>query len=476
MLKEYVIALSLSNLCFYKIISTFFYKNKFYLKHIPGINQLLALILGELLIATLFWLAWRLVKKLNKKYLIIIAKFFVCLLVLIFIYSLAQDFENYINNKLFRICLLIILITLIIRKKTTKVATSFLLIMAPFIGIVFFQSIQGIITDLTKDNPPEIKQSIFYGQTNKPRVLWLIFDRFDYRIAFVDRPVKMPAFDRLIQQSLSAENAYPPGMETITSLPALIDGKIVSEVSIDGPDKLKLIYQGSNEIVYWGSQPNLFTKARALEMNTAFVGDYLPYSRIIGKDLTFCDWTQFYNQYTSSGSVFANMYQQLRMLCLGPARHHVQMKESYYHIQNLTKELVSKPEFNLIMIHNPIPHPPYFYKEHFWGKGGLTGYAHALELVDYSIAEIRQLMEEQGTWDNTTVIISADHGMLGVNRVPFIVKLANQKQQVIYKPAFNTVITQEIILAVLRKDITTHEQLVTFLRENGRMIEPVSPK
>ncbi|NLY75099.1 MAG: sulfatase-like hydrolase/transferase [Firmicutes bacterium] len=416
------------------------------------------------------------VKKLNKKYLIGIAKFFVCLLVLIFIYSLAQDFETYINKKLFRSCLLIILITLIIRKKTTKVATSFLLIMAPFVGMVFFQSVQGIVTDLITEPPPEIKQPIFEARPDKPRVLWLLFDRFDYQIAFVDRPdhLKMPAFDRLLQQSLSAENAYPPGMETITSLPALIDGKIVSEVCIDGPDKLKIIYQGSEETVYWGSQPNLFTKARALEMNTALVGEYLPYSRIIGKDLTFCDWTQYYNQYTSSGSVFANVYQQLRMLCIGPARHHVQMKESYYHIQNLTKELVSKPEYNLIMIHNPIPHPPYFYKEHFWGKGGLTAYIHALELVDYTVAEIRQLMEEQGTWDNTTVIISADHGI--ESKVPFIIKLANQTQPVIYEPAFNTVITQEIILAILRKDITTPEQLVTFLRENGRMIEPVRPK
>lgn len=480
-MKEFLIALSLSNLCFYNVILAFFYKNKFYLKVIPGTNQLLALILSELLIATIFWLAWRLVKKINNRYLILFAKFVVCFLVLIFIYDLARDFKTYFNIKLFRISLLIMLIVLLVLKKTAKVAKSFLLLVVPFIGIVFIQAFQGIAIDLTKNTPSSvIKPSIIMEENSLPKILWLIFDGMDYRIAFLDKPynLEMPEFDRLQRQSFTALNAYPPAKETISSMPALIDGRMISYSGIGGFDKLRIRYTDSNEIIDWGSQPNVFSRAKELKATTAFVGEYLPYSRIIGKDISFCDWFQFYPQYTSSGSVFANMYQQLRMLLIGPARHYIQRKEAYLGVQNYTKRLVSSFNYNLIMIHNPIPHYPYFYQQPWWDDRSPQGYTNALKLVDLSLGEIRRIMEEQGTWDQTNIIISADHGQhirydgREELRVPFIVKLANQKDPIAYESAFNTVITQELVLAILRREISTPNDLVRFLSQNGRMIEP----
>lgn len=482
MLKEYIIALSLTNLCFYNIILTFFYKNKFYLKDFPGTNQLIALILSELLIATVFWLAWRLIKKINNRYLTNAAKAFICLLVLIFIYDLARDFKSIINLKFFRICLLLLLITLSIRKKMAKTAVSFLLILAPFIGIVFFQSIQGIATDLTKKSLPEIKQPIFSRKNNLPRVLWLLFDGFDYRIAFIDKPynLELPAFDRLRHQALFAHNAYPPGNKTRSSIAALIDGKIISEAHIGGYDQLSIVYQDDNQSINWGSKPNVFSRAKELEINTALVGEYMPYSRLIGKDLTYCEWYQYYPQFTSSGSIIDNMWQQIRMLLIGPARHYTQRKEAYIDVHNQTKKLISNLDYNLIMIHNPIPHAPYFYQQGWWTKSSPEGYAKALKLADLTLDEIHRIMEEQGVWDKTNIIISSDHGLTlqydgkTEKRVPFIVKLAGQNQPVIYEPAFNTVVTQELVMAILRGAVTCPDQLVEFLQKNGRMIEPTT--
>lgn len=482
MLREYLIALSLTNLCFYNIVLAFFYKNKFYLKDLPGTNQLLALILSELLIATLFWMAWRLVKKINNRYLINAVKTVVCILVLIFIYDLARDFKEFLNIKLFRISLLALLIFLLIRKKTAKVATSFLLIMAPFIGIVFFQSIQGIITDLTNKDTPVKSRPVFLRQEISPRVLWLIFDGFDYRIAFIDKPynLEMPAFDKLQQQALVAHNAYPPSNKTRSSIPALIDGRMISEAEIGGYDKLNIVYQGSNQATNWGSQPNVFSRAKELKINTALVGEYLPYSRFIGKDLTFCEWYQYYPQFTSSGSILANVYQQIKMLIIGPARHYIQRKEAYTGVHNHTKKLISNPDFNLVMIHNPIPHYPYFYKQPWWDDRSPEGYVNALQLVNQTLMEIRQLMEEQGTWEQTNVVISSDHGVniqyngAGEKRVPFIVKLAGQNKPVTYEPAFNTIITQELVLGILRGEVSSPDELIRFLQQNGKMIEPTT--
>jgi hypothetical protein len=309
----------------------------------------------------------------------------------------------------------------------------------------------------------------------------LIFDGFDYRIAFVDKPqgLEMPAFDRLQQQAIIAHNAYPPGNSTRNSIPALIDGRLVTKADIGDYDKLSIMYQDSNESINWGNQPNVFSKARELMINTALVGEYLPYPRFIGKHLNFCEWYQFYPQYTSSGSITANMRRQIKMLLIGPARHYVQRKEAYFDVQNQTKRLVSNPDYNLIMIHNPVPHAPYFYLQNWWDDKSQEGYINALKLVDRSLAEIRQIMEEQETWDTTNIIISADHGNPFYDgkvdkRVPFIVKLAHQKEPLTYEPAFNTVITQELILEILRGNISSPDELVGFLRQNGKMIEPIN--
>lgn len=484
MWKKFIIALSLANICFYNIALRFFYKNKFYIKDLPGAKEYLAFILGELLIAGLFWLAWRLIKKINNRYLINFAKFIVCLLVVIFIYDVARDITSFINLnlKVFRLIFLITIIFLIIRKKMPKAVVFFLLLMAPFALIMLFQSVQNIVIDLNKKSAPISEQPVFANTANSPKVLWLIYDELDYRVPFLERPenLKMPAFDALLQNALSASNAYSPSRSTVSSLPSLIDGKIVSEVNIASTDILEIKYKDSEAFVNWGSQPNVFSKARQLKINTAFVGEYLPYTRLIGKDITFCDWFQYYPRYNTPGSIGSNIWRQILMLLRGPARHYMQRKETYYDVQNSTIKLVSDPEFGLIMIHNPIPHHPYFYELSWWDERSHRspeGYIKALKLVDLSLQEIRQVMEEQGTWDKTTVIVSADHGLRrrfdGKKdyRVPFILKLAGQKNPITYEPAFNTVITQELVLTILGKEITSPEDVVKFLRQNGKMIE-----
>jgi len=83
-------------------------------------------------------------------------------------------------------------------------------------------------------------------------------------------------------------------------------------------------------------------------------------------------------------------------------------------------------------------------------------------------------MEENGLWENTTVLITSDHQWRKSNRidgkkdprVPFILKLAGEKKGVIYEPSFNAVLTKDILLAVLRNQIVTNEDLVIWLNEH----------
>ncbi|HSE98210.1 MAG TPA: hypothetical protein VLD57_08105, partial [Blastocatellia bacterium] len=102
---------------------------------------------------------------------------------------------------------------------------------------------------------------------------------------------------------------------------------------------------------------------------------------------------------------------------------------------------------------------------------------------DHTLGEIRAEMEQAGTWDETVVIVTSDHWWRASlwkqhyvwtdedtpftddsdHRIPFVLKLANQSRPFDYHNEFNTVLTRELILALLRGDVTTPEDVAEWL-------------
>jgi hypothetical protein len=94
-------------------------------------------------------------------------------------------------------------------------------------------------------------------------------------------------------------------------------------------------------------------------------------------------------------------------------------------------------------------------------------------------------MERTKTWDDTTIVISSDHWWRteywdvrkpiwsraddaysaegADHRIPFLVKLRGQKTGSKYEASFNTVLTHDLILDVLRKKISAPEQVSAWL-------------
>lgn len=477
MLKKFLIALSLTNLCFYNVINAFFYKNFFYVRHLPSVKSYLALIINELLIAALLLGIWECITRLNNKFLIKTAKVLFILLVLTAVHETVRDI-NQINFKVFKNCLLIIVIILLSFKKLTKATIVFVLLSVPYIGVIFFQSLMGIITTWNKVEPFQIGQTLLATNNSTPRVVWVIFDEMDFQIAFSERVsgLKLPTFDRFIDQSIFAENAFPPSNKTALSLPALIDGRVISRVSEIGNDKLQITYQDTDETVEWGSRPNVFSRARTLGLNSALIGEYLPYSRLIGKDLSYCNWYSFYPDYVSPvDTLSANIWSQLLFTFLGPAKNYIQRKNAFSKILDNSLSLVTDPSYNLVMIHFPVPHGPHFYKTPWWERSA-RGYLNSLTLADETLKQLWNALDNKNLWDNTTVIVTSDHWLREHKkyfdfkendfRIPFIVKLANQKDHISYKHAFNTFNTQELVLAILRKEIIKPEDVVKWLDKN----------
>ncbi|NLY75100.1 MAG: sulfatase-like hydrolase/transferase [Firmicutes bacterium] len=472
MLKKFLIALSFTNLCFYNVFCILCYQRTFYVRYLPTANSYLALIINELLVASLMVLAWEIVLRINKPYLTKTIKAFLFLVVLILVNDAARDIQG-IDHDIIKYSLLTITFLLIIFKKTTKATVFFLLISAPFVGVIFFKSAAGFVANLHRTAPPPKPALSSTAVDNQaPRVLWLLFDELDYRIAFIDKPqgLKLPTFERFQKQAITAENAYSPSTWTKVSIPALIDGRFISG-AVNDNQNLKITYRDTGDTVNWGSKPNVFSRAGELGYKTALIGEYLPYERLIGKDLTYCSWYSYYPSYVSPVDTLpANLYSQLFNIFTALTKSYIHRKNTYPVFLEESKKLAAEPAYGLTMIHIPIPHGPFFYKTPWWNQSG-EGYLNSLVLADETLKQLWDVMASKGLWDSTTVILSSDHWLrkqkkyfnVTDSRIPFLVKTAGQKEAFVYQPHFNTVITQALILAILENKVTTPEDVIDWL-------------
>src|SRR5262249_20087702 len=123
------------------------------------------------------------------------------------------------------------------------------------------------------------------------RVVWIVFEELDQRIAFEARPtgLELPELDRLRRESLYAHAARPPGGTTDVTISALITGRPVVAAAPLGPSDLQLTF-ADGKTAPWSAEPNVFSRARVLGYDTALVGWSLPYSRILGGSLGAAHW------------------------------------------------------------------------------------------------------------------------------------------------------------------------------------------
>jgi hypothetical protein len=321
---------------------------------------------------------------------------------------------------------------------------------------------------------------ILHVRDDQPRVVWMIFDETDYRLVFEKRPadVLLPEFDRLRQTALSADHAYPPGDSTLFSMPALISGQRLAAADPDGPDgcDLALKLAGSDAIVEWSALPSVFSQARELGVNTALIGWYHPYGRLLGANLNYCSWYPFPTFEPSRSTTIGGAVEQQIASLAGP-----------FHIRQVfintcrdsladAAAVAANPEYGLVLLHLPPPHGPGVYlpeENGFTCKGipSPTGYFNNLVLADHELGALRREMEASGQWDRSWVILSADHSWRisksydGVRdyRVPFLVKSSRPSQSMVCSNQFNTLMTHDLILAILRGEVTNQACAASFL-------------
>jgi hypothetical protein len=265
-------------------------------------------------------------------------------------------------------------------------------------------------------------------------------------------------------------------------------------------------FAGEPQALPWSTQPGIFSEARQAGFNTGLVGWCHPYCDVIGSGLSTCDVVKEGNadDISLKGSMFSQaqslistvpLVQQVslpliqrvgfinRIVTQGERQKYL---VRYQYVLKGAVKAATNPDLNLIMVHCPAPHPPGIYDRSTgdFSMEGDRGYLDNLELVDRTLGQLRREMESAGIWDDTTVLISADHwwrtemwsrgpfwiredaassGDKMDHRIPFLLKLAGQRDGVTYTHAFNTVLTHDLLLAVLRGQVSDRQNLVEWL-------------
>jgi len=148
---------------------------------------------------------------------------------------------------------------------------------------------------------------------------------------------------------------------------------------------------------------------------------------------------------------------------------------------------------NLVFLHLPVPHPIGIYNRDTgaFDSTGARDYFDNVTLADHALGEIRRAMEAAGLWDRSAVLVTADHplrvelwatepgwspmsarstGNRSHPLVPFLWKAPGQTTAAAYDGAFNTVMTDRLMLAYLRGEAAGPLGVVRWLEANRNSV------
>jgi hypothetical protein len=196
-------------------------------------------------------------------------------------------------------------------------------------------------------------------------------------------------------------------------------------------------------------------------------------------------------------TIFQNTVQPFRKLALQalhgigigpgvqtPGRLDVQRHRSdYLKLLAAGDALLAENRPGLVLLHMPIPHPWGMYDRHqnrF--SDDRTSYIDNLALADVYLGHLRSVLERQGAWDRTTLVVMGDHSWRSTfvwsqsehwtdeeeeasddetfdKRPACLVKLAGQHAPLRLDETFEMVRTRSLIKALLDNQIRTPEAL-----------------
>lgn len=528
-LKRIIICISLGNLCFLRRwydIEHLQARAVDYFRSGPADHTLLsATLIAAKILAAAFWLAWWLVRRSGSPRLRVWAHAGFLLVLMFPIESIRRYWNIQVHHfdygasiSLFVVeALLAWGIVMRFRGNPRVVLTARrVVLMLIFFGpsLLFDLSWAAAAREPVSAFQPRPSLPMLPARTRpRSRVVWLLFDEFDQRLAFDERPssVALPELDRLRSESVVANHATQTAPWTILALPSLLSSRLFVRADLADASTLLLFTPDSHLGVNWRDEPNVFQRARKIGANAAVVGWHHPYCRVLGDSLVRCfeevnghptdaalhelaatndgllktvlylfhlQWENFRDMFRPDDQAVS---QQLKA-----AFEQRRQLGQYFAIRDRVSQDSVDPQIDFLFVHMPTPHLFAIYdrRRGDFTLSSRTSYLDNLALVDRTIGELRCKLEQAGLWDSTTVLITGDHGLRpalwrgGYNwtpeiaqltarepseTVPFIVKLAGRREGVVYRKTFSNIVSADLTLAVLRGEISRADQLTSWL-------------
>lgn len=490
-IKDALVALSLANLVFLRpTFDLLFDGDRFYDRFLLSNTDLLALLCNIFGAAMVIWLGLRVAHRFRNRWLQLVLHLAFFSLLLIPADLIRTKFYGvpdyrvlmFFKQPMVMLGSVVLLALVLWQHRRLAIAVANLLGILSAFALVIVAKV--VLLMLGVNHPQQCDRGtlapLLPVQAGQPRVIWMIFDETDYRLAFAQRPagVTMPEFDRLMQETLHADHAYPPGDATLFSMPPAILGRRAGVWPV-GCD-LQVTLFDTGQTTTFNQLPNVFFDARRLGFNTAVLGWFVPYDRLLSGQLNFCQWYAWPPFESARAAAFPQAFRNQLTSVVWP----LDMRQIYADLcqdsLHTAVALSTNTDYGLTLLHLPPPHRPGIYsatkhKVSIWDTifrmSATKGYFNNLTLADNELGEIRRTMEAAGQWDKTWIIVSADHSWRSSAdfdghrdfRVPFFVKPPGPANPVLYSQQFNTILTHDLILAILRGQLANQQNVVDWL-------------
>ena len=268
-----------------------------------------------------------------------------------------------------------------------------------------------------------------------PRVIWILLDELSYQQVYGQRfpGLRLPEFDRFANEASVFTRTIPAGIYTEVAVPSLMTGLSLDDIRVSSNGMLMSMHDRDHH----GWKPfdpaqTVFQDALDNGYETGVAGWYNPYCRILPSVLDRCYWAnrqRVNSEFNSGESLGGNLLSPLRdgleyvRFCVRrmadrswdedreyATRNKERHIDEYRDLYEAADRLLASPSVDFVLLHMPVPHPPGIFDRHkmiFSVKH--SSYLDNLVLADQYLAHIRSVLEQEGEWDSSAVIVMGDH-------------------------------------------------------------------
>lgn len=371
-------------------------------------------------------------------------------------------------------------------RPTIRTMRGALLILSPLAAFTFLH-VLAVLADVAvaRVAPQVTPTPLTQPAPSLRRVVWLVFDELDQRVAFEARPdgLALPELDRLRGEALHAVAARPPGGTTNVSMPALITGRAVVSAEPVSANDLALTF-ADGAVARWSKHPTVFSRARSRGYDTAVVGWHLPYPRVLGASLGFAEWRASPAHENARDATFTGTLVSQWGTMAPPLNVRRVFRQRVAELLGPAVAVAADGRFALVLLHLPLPRPPGIYDRasgrltawNFTGASG--GYADNLALADRVLGEVRNRIDRAGLGDRTWLVVTSAQARARASssyddyRVPFLVRSPTARRAVAVERELGTLVTHDLLLAILNAEVDTTEAAAAWLERRA----PAPPK